>query len=62
MQSKTNGDEEMYTTLKRISWSIKAMKAEGQLRRMPDYLLKDIGLSRGEIPYAVRRRNYRDLT
>lgn len=52
----------MYTTLKRISRSIKAIKAEGQLRSMPDYLLKDIGLSRGEIPYAVRERNYRDFT
>ena len=51
----------MYTTLKRISRSIRAIKAEGQLRMMPDYLLKDIGIARGEIPFAVRDRNYRDF-
>lgn len=37
-----------------------ARKAENQLRTLPDYILKDIGITRGEISYAVRERKQFD--
>lgn len=35
--------------------AMNARRAQAKLESLPDYLLKDIGISRGEIGYYVRR-------
>jgi uncharacterized protein YjiS (DUF1127 family) len=44
----------MIEVLNRISSRIKARSTERQLHALPDYILKDIGLTRSEIAYVAR--------
>lgn len=41
-----------------LSASSRARKAERDLSGLPEHLLKDIGFSRGNLPFIVRERNY----
>lgn len=47
------------TLFRNITRTLRHRKAERDLRGLPDYLLKDIGVSRGQIPFIVRIRNDR---
>lgn len=47
----------MFTFAKNLSRSLKARKAARELRGMPDFILKDIGISRSEIPFIVSREH-----
>ncbi|RFC65860.1 DUF1127 domain-containing protein [Mesorhizobium denitrificans] len=49
----------MFHTISRVARSIRLRRAENDLRQLPDHMLKDIGISRSEISFAVRERNYR---
>lgn len=53
-------EKKMIDILNLIVRHAMARKAENQLRTLPDYILKDIGITRGEISYAVRERKQFD--
>ena len=40
---------------------VKARRTRAQLSSLPDYMLKDIGLSRGSIESAIRNGRSRDF-
>ncbi|MBZ9894307.1 MULTISPECIES: DUF1127 domain-containing protein [unclassified Mesorhizobium] len=44
----------MLQYLRRVSVSLRARRAERALQELPDHILKDIGIRRGAISYAVR--------
>jgi hypothetical protein len=44
----------MFHYLKRVSIGLRARRAEKALHQLPDHILKDIGIRRGAIAYAVR--------
>lgn len=44
----------MRHTIYRLARSMNALRVEAELQRLPEYLLKDIGISRCEINHVVR--------
>ena len=44
----------MFHYLKRVSIGLRARRAERALHELPDHILKDIGIRRDAISYAVR--------
>ncbi|WP_111546259.1 DUF1127 domain-containing protein [Mesorhizobium kowhaii] len=44
----------MFQYLKRVSIGLRARRAERALHELPDHILKDIGIRRAAISYAVR--------
>ena len=47
-------EKTMFHYLKHVSIGLKARRTERALRSLPDHILKDIGLRRDAISYAVR--------
>jgi uncharacterized protein YjiS (DUF1127 family) len=51
-------EDKMRKLFRNLSASSRARKAERDLSGLPEHLLKDIGFSRGHLPFIVRERNY----
>ena len=47
-------EKAMFHYLKRVSIGLRARRAEMALHELPDHILKDIGIRRGAIAFAVR--------
>ena len=50
----------MISFLKAFSRSLNAHRTARHLGELPDHVLKDIGLTRGQIPFIERERRYTD--